>query len=353
MIISRNRNPALEAFQSLLDEATSRLNDDAKKRMNYYIKRTWSQLENNVKDVLDISSVGTPFEGTIEKIAGQKFPDIVANKYFGVEVKSSKDEKWTTIGGSINESTRIDGVEKIFVTFGKLVNPVEFRSRPYEECLCDVAVTHYPRYRIDMNLQKGNSIFDKMKTTYDDLRLSTDPVAKIVDYYRSTLGEGESLWWTGKPTIDNEIDALPMKIRMLRALPADEKKHLRVMGLVLFPCVTSNSPTKYEQFSVWLATNRGVISTSMRDMFSAGGTGTIKAQGMEFIRVPKVLMHVYENCNEITRILENADESILHDTWKEDIISKDRLGQWIGKVVAVGDFPNHDVGKLLRAIFKK
>ena len=181
MIISSNRNPVINAFQSLLEDATARLNEDAQKRMSYYVKRTWSQLEDNVKDALDASSMGTPFQGTIKKIAGQKFPDIVANKYFGVEVKRSKDEKWMTIGGSINESTRVDGVERIFVTFGKLVKPVEFRSRPYEDCLSDVAVTHYPRYRIDMNLQKGNSIFDKMKTTYDDLRLSTDPVAKVVD----------------------------------------------------------------------------------------------------------------------------------------------------------------------------
>ena len=161
------------------------------------------------------------------------------------------------------------------------------------------------------------------------------------------------MWWTGKPTIDNEIDAVPMKIRMLRALPVEEKRYLRLMGLVLFPCVMSNSPTKYEQFFVWLVTNHGVISTSMRDMFSAGGTGTIRAQEMEFTRVPRVLMHIYENSSEIALILENVDESILHDTWKEDTIKKDRLEQWICKILALGDFPNHDVNKILRAIFNK
>lgn len=33
---------------------------------------------------------GTPFEDSIELIPGQRFPDIIAKKYYGVEVKTSK-----------------------------------------------------------------------------------------------------------------------------------------------------------------------------------------------------------------------------------------------------------------------
>lgn len=99
-------------------------------------------------DVLIKEALGTPFENKIDLVSGQRFPDIVVQGYYGVEVKSSKDKNLITVGGSVNESTRIKDVKKIFLTFGSLIEPVNFYSRPYEECLSDV-VTHYPRYKID------------------------------------------------------------------------------------------------------------------------------------------------------------------------------------------------------------
>ena len=54
--------------------------------------------------------------------------------------------------------------------FAKLASPIEFRCRPYEECLSEVVVTHSPRYLIDMNLAIGKTIFDKIKTPYNELR---------------------------------------------------------------------------------------------------------------------------------------------------------------------------------------
>lgn len=161
MIISTNRDPNLSEFKILLGSTTLMLNDDAVKRSAYYLKRNAQLLEEDVKNILEIAAEGTKFKGTIEKISGQCFPDIVAGKYYGVEVKSSKDEKWITLGGSVNESTRIEDVERIFLMFGKLKEPIEFRSRPYEDCLSDVVVTHYPRYKIDMNLKNGETIFCK------------------------------------------------------------------------------------------------------------------------------------------------------------------------------------------------
>ena len=34
-------------------------------------------------------AVGTPFEDSIELIGGQKFPDIIAKKFYGIEVKTT------------------------------------------------------------------------------------------------------------------------------------------------------------------------------------------------------------------------------------------------------------------------
>ncbi|GHU43196.1 hypothetical protein FACS1894111_08400 [Clostridia bacterium] len=351
MIISENRIPSLPEFKTLVLDATIKLNDDAKRREAYYLKRNAQLLEDDVARALSESAIGTAFADTIRKISGQCFPDIVAASYYGVEVKSSKDDRWITLGGSVNESTRIEGVERIFLTFGKLLNPVEFRSRPYEDCLSDVVVTHYPRYRIDMNLSKGKTIFDKMDTTYDALRQSTDPVVKIVDYYKSRLGEGESLWWTGSATQTEQPASVPMKIRLWRTLSAEEKKELSNIGLALFPDLLSNSSTKYEGFSLWLVGTYGVISTSVRDSFSAGGQGTIRTDVGIFDKVPHVLLNIQKNSTQIALNILNADESVLEETWRTNKISSDRIGQWIEIVSMLCSLQNHSIHTVLNAIF--
>ena len=122
MIISQNKKPTLSEFSSLVNKATLALNASAQHNVNYFLTRNAQKLEDDVLAALSVSAKGTAFEDSIVKVSGQRFPDIVAGKYYGVEVKSSKDVNWTTLGGSINESTRIEDVERIFLTFGKLVN---------------------------------------------------------------------------------------------------------------------------------------------------------------------------------------------------------------------------------------
>ena len=70
--------------------------------------------------------------------------------------------------------------------FGKLGGtPPEFKCKPYQDCLYDIAVTHSPRYLINMELEKNETIFSKMGTTYDDLRTSPDSIEQVRNYYRN------------------------------------------------------------------------------------------------------------------------------------------------------------------------
>jgi len=353
MIISTNRSPNLNEFKSLVDDVTIKLNNDAEKRASYYLKRNAQLLEDDVFSFLYNTAKNTKFEGTIQKISGQRFPDIIAGKYYGIEVKSSKDEKWVTLGGSINESTRVEDVERIFLIFGKLIDPIEFRSRPYEDCLSDVVVTHYPRYKIDMNLKTGETIFDKMNITYDDLRLSENPVGEIVDYYRNQLVPGESLWWIGKVSKDDPIEAAPMKIRIMRTLTMNEKQMFRKDGLILFPELTGNSSIKYERFSLWLAAKYGVISTSTRDLFSAGGQGIIDIKNKVYKKIPRVLLYINEYKDYISMNINNINESILCETWNVRKIEKDRLGQWIDLISKCCVIENHNTNEVMNAIFNR
>lgn len=159
MVVSINQQPSQAEFQSLFDKMVTFLQSDSEINPKKYEPLTGNKLEPVVADVMTNYAKGTPFENSIELISGQKFPDIIAKKYYGVEVKTTKQNHWTTTGNSVMEGTRVDGIEKIYMLFGKMISPIEFKCRPYHECLSEVVVTHSPRYLIDMELGSGNIIF--------------------------------------------------------------------------------------------------------------------------------------------------------------------------------------------------
>lgn len=90
MIVSVNPKPAMPEFVSLMKRTDELLNHDALQRPRYYASRGGNPLEDDVKAALDECAKGTVFENTIEKVSGQKFPDIVAARFYGVEVKAQK-----------------------------------------------------------------------------------------------------------------------------------------------------------------------------------------------------------------------------------------------------------------------
>lgn len=326
MIVAENSKPTLEEFRHLMQETDALLNREAVGRDAYYAKRNGSLLEEDVYDALCRSAVHTPFENTISLVSGASFPDIVANRFYGVEVKSTSKNQWKSIGSSILESTRDPNVERIFLTFGKLGAPVSFLSRPYEECLADISVTHYPRYRIDMELPKGQTIFDKMGIAYDDLRKLDNPVAPVSRYYRSKLKPGESLWWAA-----DEIEevAAPPVIRLWSTLSAEQKNYYTVQGYALFPEVLSyHSTTKYQRYALWLASNCSIINTNIRDQFSAGGKVSIETATAIYQKVPAAFGRIAKNRELILETIMAAKEEVLCEHWQASHIDSNRIEQW-------------------------
>lgn len=352
MIISTNKEPSLEEFELLCNGMCDYMNRKAKAEPAYYLSKGAQKLEPEVKAALDIAAKGTKFENTIEIISGQRFPDIVAAKYYGVEVKSTKDDKWTMIGGSVAEGTRVEDVEYIFILFGKLHNPVEFRTRRYEECLCDIAVTHSPRYKIDMELAKGDTIFDKMGITYDKMRKLDNPIDPVVKYFRSILKPGESLWWVnGEDATSGET---PAKIRMWKTLSKEEREELIAQGFALFPELFSNSPNKYERFTLWLVANHGVVSSSMRDPFSAGGQIDFEISGRMYERLPKKYGQLAANKNRVEEIVMSMDEETLSAMWHTANMGyENRMRYWISLVAKSAEAEHFDVEQFLEDLFKK
>ena len=324
MIISENNKPAIEIFRDIMRKTDTALNSDARQRENYYIKRGGKLLESDVCDAIIECAKGTEFEGTISLVSGLSFPDIIANKLYGVEVKSTEKNHWTSIGSSILESTRDVNVKRIFLTFGKLGKPVQFLTRPYEECLAGIAVTHYPRYQIDMRLQQGETIFDKMGCSYDELRAMENPVVPVSKYYKRQLKPGESLWWAADD-IDTDV---PVTVSLWNALPVTTREQLTAQGYALFPEVLGKRDTKkYNNYSLWLATKKGVVNTCVRDSFSAGGQVMINVKGISTL-VPAVFGRISKYRNLIVETITNESEESLKEYWSVNSIQCNRILQW-------------------------
>lgn len=339
MIISNNPKPTFEDFKSLMHKTDEFLNSTAKEKEAYYAARNSEKLELDVCDALKECAKGTPFDGSIEHISGKHFPDIVACRFYGVEVKSTNKNHWYSIGSSILESSRIKDVERIFLTFGKLGSPVEFRSRPYEECLSGISVTHYPRYQIDMELPAGETVFDKMGIPYDELRKMDNPVAPVSKYYKSQLKSGESLWWASDGNI--EASSAPPVVKLWNTLSKEEQTFYKVKGCALFPeLFTPVSTTKYHRYALWLAISCGIINTNVRDAFTAGGKQDIQTDSSLYSKMPAIFSRVAKYKDLIAETILSEDENTLSEYWQVEKIEANRIEQWCALAAGYADKNN-------------
>ena len=323
------QEPDIKAFELLIERVLRVLRTEAKEQPEHYKKLLGNRLEGKVVDVLRECAAGTPFENDIELVSGQRFPDIVIQGYFGIEVKTTQANHWKSTGSSVAEGTRVGGVERIYMLFGKMCEPIEFKCRLYEECLPEVVVTHSPRYAIDMNLLSGETIFDKMGISYDELRQQTTPIRTILSYYRSKLKPGEELWW-----LDTESapSATGMVIRLWNNLTPEERNVYMIKGFCFFPELLSKHKDKFNRFAVWLSTREAIVCPNVRDIFSAGGQESIVYRSVRYEGIPKSVYRLCENLLLIKQLILSADETELSDFWGRDVKGKDRFTVWADRV---------------------
>lgn len=347
MIVSVNPDPHRDEFDLLLSNTINELNGRVAKNSKTIEKLLGRDLEPYIKDALSEFAVGTPFEGTIELIGGQKFPDIIANKYYGIEVKTTSQNHWKTTGNSVLETTRVNAIERIFMLFAKMAAPIEFRCRPYEEVLSEVVVTHSPRYLIDMNLSEGKTIFDKIDMPYDVLRKKDNPIKPIVDYYKGLLKPGEELWWMDA---NNDSKANNIVIRIWSKLSISEKNNLRDKAMVYFPEMFSNSMAKFNRIAIFLTTREAVVCRNVRDQFSAGGQGDYSIGGEVHHDVPRVLLNLFSRISLILAIINETPAYELSEYWNIQSSEKTKINDWIilvtkfaGSVSAAKHVPVKDI----------
>lgn len=300
MISLQTSKPSLEQFSLLMKHTDNMLNQRALENPELYRKNGGKKLENLVAQAIEECARGTLFENSIDVVSGQRFPDIVAAKYFGVEVKSTQKDTWKSTGSSILESTRVSDVERIYMTFGKLGgNTIEFLSKPYENCLVDIAVTHMPRYKIDMHVRKDETIFSKMGVEYDVLRRKEEPQRIVAEYYNKLLKPGERLWWADG--YDEEVS--PPIIRIWRNLELEERKIFTAYGYLKFPEVFKSD---FDRFAGWL-TSKSIANPSLRDVFSAGGKFTVTVNGETF-KTPAIFNNLYKTRDAFLKVAKEDYE---------------------------------------------
>jgi len=324
MIFVDKNNIQEDNFLSLLTHTKSNCINQLRTLGDQVVKVNGDEFETLVYNNSLKAAVSTEFEGHVIQTGSHAFPDIVAKKYFGLEVKVTKDNKWVSTGNSILETTRVEGVERIYMFFGKLAGGVDIKYRPYQDCLYDIGVTHSPRYKIDMDLAEGHSIFDKMGLPYDVLRKEKNPIGKIKDYYRAQLQDGEELWW-----IDTQVEekAVSPIIKPFRMLDKEEKEKFRAEAMIFFPEIFGKSQTKYERPAAYLITNYNSVSSNIRDIFTAGGQMTIFINGVEVL-IPQIFYNLMEKAKEIQDMIENIPDEKLKNYWRTEQIKAPRIEQW-------------------------
>lgn len=239
----------------------------------------------------------------VELIAGRRFPDITLFENVGIEVKTSK-KGWVIPGNSVNESSRISEVDRIFIFFVNCSNGnVKCKYRSYESCVSGFGVTHSPRYKINMELESGDCVFEKMGMTYSDFSNHEDPRKLAAEYICRTSRAGEVPWFSMNP---QSVSSPTMT--SWASVDSGKKEELSTAMYARFPEVVGNSKEKYHRVAGWLIRNHGIINPSLRDLFSAGGVGELKSGGKLIYKVPAVLMKLNKRMPEIVKFLSSNQE---------------------------------------------
>ena len=256
-------------------------------------------------------------------IGGQMFPDIIVdfdNEVEGIEVKSTRSESnpWSVTGGSIMEGNRIERVNDVWVMFTRLAGKVETKTRPYVDAVRDLAVTHSPRYILDMESPKEQGLFAKLKISYEDVRKSNSPFDFFRKYLANKAKEGGGHpWWS---ETESEVTAPPL-IRFWGDLKKDEKNRLLAEAFVFFAedILYGKHMTKYKGFAMHLMKKHSVICKGIRDPFSSGGKKSLFQDVEKVPAVFKILLAVMPYIKELV-ISDGCDGTSSLNIWKKNML---------------------------------
>lgn len=295
--------------------------------------KSGDDFELKVVDAVTLVLKDLKINGIVHHTPGSHiFPDIVlefaAGVKYGIEVKSSsasKSKGWKINGNSVMGSTREPGVVATYIIFGKTSKTMlDFKARRYEDCIANVVVTHSPRYLIDMDLAEGETFFDKSKINYNALTASENPIGMITSYFQQ---QGQKAWWLS--------DNTPAAVRMFAELPEKEQLELFGYGLAHFPELFQRNSKKYKRLALWLATERSVVASSLRDDFSAGGQVDLILNGQAYKKLPQIFKRLCDYKNFVILSLSQSTPESLHSDWGQGGVPKNNIHSKVNAWIAV------------------
>ncbi len=334
-----------DAFRELSDRAKDYLNKRAIEDNAFCMNVSAFEIERITEKAYQTVCF-EPFKPQdIKLVSGSTFPDIIAANNFGVEVKSSKTGGWKSTGSSIVESTRAEDVKKIYMLFANLSGErAQFDCKPYEQCLSGIAVTHSPRYLIDMNVEE--TIFDKINISYDMFRAlkESDKINKVRHYYIDKArneGKAEMPWWMG--------DSTEVNISMYNDQSLQRKEMIKKQMFILFPeLLYGNTTEGYKKAALWLCNRYSLLCYNMRDTFSAGGqTKTIN--GVILAKpYPGVVGRILNYRKDIEAMLKHPTSQLYEDIcdyWNFDYDMNNLYESWIDIVERQFSLSNINIRK--------
>lgn len=250
---------------------------------------------------------------------GHQFPDLdlkINDKLYGIELKSKKDGTWQTQGGSVFETTSKISYEEIYVLFAtfnasKHENKYKLRYAPYWEVADAIKVTHSPR--VHLNLDTSESVF-KSNQEYKSFRnlKKSDQNKKVQDILKETTSR--SVWYiiednTIEPTAYSDLDA-------------SQRNKVYVESLLLFPWDLFKQPKgNYENVTKYFLSQYFIISSSMRDKYTAGGRISLKvANGTNSpdkkVSFPQIFKRYIEHREELIELLNSMNDELLAEAYK-------------------------------------
>ncbi|WP_374949784.1 hypothetical protein [Mucilaginibacter sp.] len=369
MIVIKDANVYGSEIQNILDITVQELELKSLSQPDL-LKLSGTLFEKEVCDTLNKVSLHTTFENKFERTTPHAFPDIIAilteNNWFGVEVKTSQKD-WKCFGNSIFESTRIENLDdRIYIFFGNFSNNnLACKWAKYETCIDNINITHSPRYQIDMNIvsKPSLSVFAKMGTTY--LAFAESETSKRMEYVRkfkrSSVGQDVALWWLPDNGEPNEDDEKKLVIKLFKNLPSNKKIIIRNQSLAFFPEIFSNNnKTKYSQLLTWLASQHGVVTGSLRDVFSGGGQVEIVFNMISY-NIPRVCHYLYIGAEQIKEVISITSNDDLAIKWQlpqefEFTEDSDKVAYWIKQVsrnmMTLSSLPsNFPIDEWLKSLF--
>lgn len=320
-------------FEELLDKAAERLTD-------------WLRAESANSDSFEarvrrtIHDMAAPEIDVPLESSGQVFPDVIAIP-FGVEVKFTRSDSWSSVANSIREKQRAEGVEYVYLMFGKGGGEPAVRWKPYEKCVVHVRTTHDPRFEVDMTGNKP-SLFDEMGVSYDEFRtLGMLEKMKYVREYSKRIHPNEHLWWFGDEEEDNSS---PIEMKLYTQLSYEEKNRLRAEGALLCPEIleSGRSPVKYLKPFRYLSMDCGVIAYNIRDVFSAGSAAHDGNCGDETICGNYIACALWWVQDEMRKAAKELPDELFVQYWGESCPPEDRIKRWLEKAdeIAVDWIPS-------------